>query len=189
MDGKVIPIRSGRRRRPLWFDIEDRERLVVRLRIIFQGYWNALQSVHKEFPPTGFAKKALQAAAAAEKAGGSFYFANDFMKTAKYDVFGMVIEEVYIDNNAWLENLWFPTAIEFKQKLLWDTLTPDARSKEKWTKRLQVCGIAREDIKLGQDVIVKITQRLCEDILGVDYTEQALEKRYVNKIKRTREKS
>ncbi len=187
MEGKVSPVRSGKRRRPVWFDIEDRERLVVRLRVIFQGIWNAVQSVHKEFPPTGFGKKALQAATEAEKAGGLFYFKDNFMKSVKYDAFGVAIKEIYIDNNAWIENLWYPTIDEFKRKLLWDTLTPDARSKEKWTKRIQICGITRDDIKLGQDVIVKITQRLCEDILGIGYTEQALEKRYINKKKRTRE--
>lgn len=189
MRNKVIPFRQGKRRRPVWFDVEDRERLNVRLSIPFRGIWNSVQSIHKDYPPTGFAKKALQATAAAEKAGGLFYFENDFMKSTKYDIFGMLVKELYIDNNAWIENLWYPVINAFKKKLLWDTLTPDGRSKEKWTKRLQVCGTTKDDIKLGQDVIVKVTQRLCEDILGTRYTEQALEKRYINKMKRTRERN
>ncbi|MHB1012309.1 MAG: hypothetical protein ACYC37_05320 [Desulfobacteria bacterium] len=72
MAEKVSLIRPGKRRRPVWFDIEDRERLIVRLRIVFKGLWQSVESIHKDYPPTGFAKKALQAAAAAEKAGGLF---------------------------------------------------------------------------------------------------------------------
>lgn len=81
--------------------------------------------------PTGFGKKALQASAEAEKAGGLFHFKNDFMKSVKYDAFGVTIKEIYIDNNAWIENLWYPTLNEFKRKLLWDTLTPDCAVKRK----------------------------------------------------------
>lgn len=74
MEGWVIPVRPGKRRRPIWFDIEDRERLTVRLSIVFRGIWQSVQAIHKEYPPTRFGKKALQAATVAENAGGLFYY-------------------------------------------------------------------------------------------------------------------
>ena len=110
-----------------------------------------------------------------------------FMNTVIHDAFGMVLKELYVDNNSWIDNLWFPTAIAFKGKLLRDTLTPDLRSKEKWNKKLLVCGKKWSDVELGQDTIVKITARLCEVILSQNFSEQALEKRFINWRKRTRE--
>ena len=80
-----------------------------------------------------------------------------------------------------------PDSAEFKGKLLSDTLTPDPRSKEKWKKRLFVCGKEWRDVYLGQDTAVKVTVRLCEDILGQNFSEQAMEKRFINWRKRTRE--
>lgn len=175
MGDKIVPIRSGKRRRPIWFDIEDRERLVVRMTIIFQGYWESVNGLHKKYPSTGFTKKVLKAAAMAKGTGTQLMSGPGFMNTAIHDVFGMLIKELYVDKNGWIDNLWVPTAVVFKGKLLWDTLTPDLRSKEKWKKRLQVCGKKWSDVELGQDTIVKITARLCEDILGQKFREQALD--------------
>lgn len=188
MGDKIIPIRPGKRRRPVWFDVEDRERLTVRLSIVFRGIWQSVQEIQKEYPPTGFGKKALQAATVAENAGGLFYYGEDFTKAIRRDTIGLVIKEIYIDNNAWIENLWYPVIVEFKGKLLWDTLTPDPRSKEKWNSRLLVCGKKWIDVSLGQDTVVRVTARLCDDILGQSFSEQALEKRFIGWRKRTREK-
>ena len=187
MEGKVIPARIGRRRRPIWFDVEDRERVIVRLSIVFQGIWNSVQEIHKQYPPTGFGKKILRATATAEEAGGLLYMGPGFKKSLIHDAFGTVIKEMLVDRNAWIDNMWFPILAEFKGKLLWDTLTPEPRSKEKWKKRLLVCGKKWSDVDLGQDTIVKITVRLCEDKLGRNFSEQAIEKRFISWRKRTRE--
>jgi len=187
MADRIIPFHAGKRRRPIWFDVEDRERLIVRLNVPFQGIWQAVQEIHKKHPPTGFGKKILQAAAMAEEAGALLYSRPDFKKSLAHDAIGTVIKEVWIDRNTWIENLWFPIVVEFNGKLLWDTLTPDPRSREKWKKRLLVCGKKWSDVDLGQDTIVKITVRLCEDILGQNFSEQAIEKRFINWRKRTRE--
>ena len=187
MGGKIVPIRSGRRRRPIWFDVEDRERIIVHLTIVFQGFWQSVQEIHKQYPPTGYAKKILQAAAMADDTGGKLYSGPGFKKSISHDVFGTVIKEMYIDHNAWIDNMWFPVLAEFRGKLLWDTLTSEPRSKEKWKKRLFVCGKEWRDVELGQDTAVKITVRLCEDILGGKFSEQAIEKRFINWRKRTRE--
>ena len=187
MADKFLRIYPGKRRRPIWFDVEDRERVITRLSIIFQAYWESVQELHKQYPPTGFAKKILQASAMAEETGARLFSGPGFKKSFLHDAFGTVIKELYVDRNAWIDNMWFPTAVEFKGKLLWNTLTSEPRSKEKWEKRLLVCGKKWSDVNLGQDTIVKITVRLCEDILGQNFSEQAIEKRFVSWRKRTRE--
>ncbi len=187
MGDRINPIRSAKRRRPIWFDVEDRERLVARMTVIFHGYWRSVQELQKKYPATGFAKRVLQAAAMAEETGTRLLSGPGFNKTVMHDAFGTVIKLLYVDKNGWIDNLWFPTAAAFKGKLLWDTLTADPRSKEKWNKRLLVCGKKWSDVELGQDTIVRITAQLCEDILGRKFSEQAIEKRFINWRKRTRE--
>jgi len=189
MDDRTGSITSGRRRRPIWFDVEDRERLIVRLNVLFQGIWRTVQKVHKDHPPTGFGKKILRAAAMAEETGVQLYSGPGFKESFVHDAFGTVIKEVWIDRNAWIENMWFPIVAEFKGKLLWDTLTPDPRSKEKWKKRLLVCDKTIKDLKLGRDVTVYITQRLCQEILNHYISSDALEKRLLKSSSRTRETS
>jgi len=187
MEGKVVPIRYGRRRRPIWFDVEDRERLIVRLSILCQGIWRSVQETHKKHPPTGIGKKALEAAAKAEEAGGLLYVRPGFMKFIRDDAMGMVIKQMYIDNNAWIENLWFPILAEFKGKMLWDTLTPDPRSKEKWRKRLLVCDKTVKDLELGRDVTVYLTERLLRETTNLRISGDALEKRLIKSSRSTGE--
>src|SRR3970040_1139982 len=104
MEDRIIPIRSGKRRRPIWFDVEDREKVIVRLSNVFQGIWNSVQEIHKQYPPTGAGKMILRAAGTAEEAGGLLYMGPGFMKSLNRDAIGTVIKEMYIDRSAWIEN-------------------------------------------------------------------------------------
>ena len=187
MEGKIVPIRSVRRRRPIWFDVEDRERLIAHFSPRCQAFWESVQAIHRKHPPTGFAKKILEAAALAEETGTFLYSGRDFKKSLIHDAYGMAIKEVCIDRNAWIENLWFPFLAAYDGKMLWEILTPDPRLKDKWKKRLLVCDKTIKDLKLGKDVMVYLTERLLRETTNLRISGDALEKRLTKSIRSTGE--
>ena len=87
-------VRPRKRRRPIWFDVEDRERVITRLSIIFKAYWESVQELHKQYPPTGFAKKILQASAMAEETGALLFSGPGFKKSLLHDAFATLIKEL-----------------------------------------------------------------------------------------------
>jgi hypothetical protein len=161
----------ARTKRPLWFDDDDRERILEKARELFVEIQSDVAKIFKEFPYRKEDAAKKSALKRLERSG---------LKKRIEDLWVVAPSAILWDRvgkDRWLETLFFPTLAELKGDELKEVVAHDKKSLEKWTNRLKVCDTTWEKASLSDDTIVAITIRLFKEECGETRTQESIRAR------------
>ena len=160
-----------RSKRPLWFDDDDRERILEKAREWFEGIRNDVAELFEKTPHRSEDAAKKSALKLLERSGVK----------KRYETLWLIAPAAALRDklgkDRWLETLFFPRLAELKSDDLKEVVAHDKKSLEKWTNRLKVCGTTWEKSSVSDDTIVAITIRLFDEVYGETRTQEAIRAR------------